>query len=116
MFWSKIFEGKEESQIKCLECLNVSSTLETYNSICLSVQDFTNLESSLDAHHQPLILEKDNAYFCEKCNKKVRAQKSLIIKSLPPCLIFVLKRFEYIADKGFRRKLNNYFEFPMNEI
>lgn len=38
-------------------------------------------------------LDGDNAYFCERCSKKVSAVKRLCFKKLPDYLILALKRF-----------------------
>lgn len=40
-------------------------------------------------------LDGDNAYFCERCNKKVPAVKRVCLKKLPDHLILTLKRFEF---------------------
>jgi len=38
-------------------------------------------------------LDGDNAYYCERCNKKVNAIKRMSLKKLPNHLIITLKRF-----------------------
>lgn len=60
------------------------------------------------------VLENDNAYHCEKCDKKVRAVKRLTIKSLPDTLVIQLKRFEFDWERNEPLKFNDYFEFPFN--
>ena len=40
-------------------------------------------------------LKGTNAYFCEKCNKKVTALKRDSLKYLPNHLILVFNRFDY---------------------
>lgn len=57
------------------------------------------------------ILEGENAYWCERCTKKVKAVKSMKITKLPNYLIFNLKRFEYDLEREQRFKVNDYFEF-----
>ena len=59
------------------------------------------------------ILEGENAYLCEKCDKKVDTLKRTSIKRLPRYLIIGLKRFEFDFDKMIRVKLNDYCEFPL---
>lgn len=39
------------------------------------------------------ILDGENAYYCEACDKKVSALKRISLKKLPNHLIFVLKRY-----------------------
>ena len=59
------------------------------------------------------MLEGDNAYLCEKCDKKVDALKRTCVKKLPKHLIVALRRFEFDYDKMIRVKINDYCEFPM---
>lgn len=59
------------------------------------------------------LLEGDNAYHCDRCNKKVPAVKRMCIKKLPNHLIVVLKRFEFNYDKMAKVKINDHCEFPM---
>lgn len=58
------------------------------------------------------MLEGDNAYMCEKCEKKVPALMRVCIKQLPNVLIMVLKRFEFNYETQQKFKLNDYYEFP----
>ena len=59
------------------------------------------------------MLEGENAYLCEKCDKKVDTLKRTCIKKLPRYLIVALKRFEFDFDRMIRIKVNDYCEFPM---
>jgi ubiquitin carboxyl-terminal hydrolase 9/24 len=38
-------------------------------------------------------LDGDNAYYCDRCDKKVSAVKRVCLKKLPNYLIVALKRF-----------------------
>ena len=57
-------------------------------------------------------LEGENAYFCERCDKKIAAFKRTNVKTLPNILILVLKRFEFNLETFTRYKVNDYCEFP----
>lgn len=57
------------------------------------------------------MLEGENQYFCEKCDKKVSALKRTCLKKLSRYMVITLKRFEFDFDKMMRVKLNDYFEF-----
>ena len=59
------------------------------------------------------MLEGENAYFCEKCDKKVDTLKRTSVKKLPRYLIIALKRFEFDLDRMIKVKVNDYYEFPM---
>ena len=49
-------------------------------SIGLNIKNKKTLEAALDGYVEGEILDGDNAYFCEKCQKKVRTMKRLCIK------------------------------------
>jgi len=57
------------------------------------------------------LLDQDNQYHCEKCDKKVDALKRTCLKEMPRYLIATLKRFDFDFDLMIRKKLNDYFEF-----
>ena len=59
-------------------------------------------------------LDGDNAYLCERCNKKVSAVKRVSLKKLPDYLFVTLKRFEFDYEKMMKLKVNDYCEFPLN--
>jgi len=58
------------------------------------------------------MLEGDNQFYCEECNKKHDTLKRTTIKTLPNYLIIILKRFEFNYQKMTRYKLNDYCKFP----
>ena len=59
------------------------------------------------------MLEGDNAYYCEICDKKVSAVKRTCLKKLPNHLILVLKRFDFDFDIMAKSKINDRCEFPI---
>lgn len=60
------------------------------------------------------VLDGDNKVECEEYNnKKINVLKRTSIKSLSNVLIVHLKRFEYDVSTWTKKKLNDYFEFPM---
>jgi len=68
---------------------------------------------SLDSFVEGEMLEGDNAYFCEKCEKKRDTLKRCTIKRFPNVLFLELKRFEFNFDTMQKFKVNDYCEFPM---
>lgn len=111
-FVQEIFNGKQLTIIKSKDCSHQSSREEDFSSICLEVKGLKNLDAALQHYFKPEILNEENKYFCENCNKKVVAEKQNVIKQYPKYLTFVLKRFEYYSQ--IRRKINERFEFPIN--
>ena len=67
---------------------------------------------SLEQYVKGDLLEGDNAYYCEKCDRKVDTVKRLCIKKLPNILAIQLKRFDYDYERESAIKFNDYFEFP----
>ena len=106
------FEGKFYSTFTCDECNHDSSANETFTTINLQVKNHKNLKESLNSYFEGEIFDGENMYFCEKCKKKVRAEKKISIKDLPKCFVFVLNRFEFDYDKMVRNKINSYCELP----
>ena len=103
------------NEIICKDCPHRSVTTEDAISLILSVKNKKTIYEGLKAYIESDILEGDNAYYCERCGKKVTAYKRQNIKNLPNTLIIVLKRFEFNYDTMKRIKVNDYCEFP-NEL
>ena len=57
------------------------------------------------------MLDGENAFLCDRCDKKVDTLKRCSIKKLPNILIIVLKRFDFDFETLRRNKLNSYLEF-----
>jgi len=100
------------NEIICRDCPHRSETNEDAISIIVSVKNKKTLHEGLKAYIEADILEGDNAYYCERCDKKVAAYKRQNIKTLHNVLIIVLKRFEFNADTMTRAKVNGFCEFP----
>jgi ubiquitin C-terminal hydrolase len=60
------------------------------------------------------MLEGDNAYFCDKCERKRNALKRYSIKRLPNVLFLMLRRFEFNYDTMTKFKVNDYCSFPID--
>ncbi len=81
----------------------------------LNVKGKKSIEEALDTFVQGDILEGDNKWSCtvDGVERKIRAHKQQVIKSLSDVLIIHLNRFEYNSTTGERLKLKNRFSFPM---
>ena len=111
-YLQECFEGKFYTTFTCDECNKDSAMNETFTTINLQVKNHQNLKESLNSFFEGEILDGENKYFCEKCKKKVRAEKKITVKELPQYFVFVLNRFEYDYDKMVRNKISNYCELP----
>lgn len=104
--------GSSSTDIIGKDCSHRSEREEGFNCIILSMK--SSIKESLESYINEELLEGDNAFLCEKCNKKVNAIRRTSLKSLPRTLILVLKRFEFDYDTSQKVKLNNYCEFPQD--
>ncbi len=92
------------SNIKCkmANCGKESETKSIELFLQLPITDELDLSDSYRKYKSVGILENDNSYFCQKCNKKVIARKNTITTKWPDNLIIVLKRFNYNLRKDGR--------------
>ena len=110
---SKFFGGVFANQLLCKDCPHSSVRKEPFLALNLQIKNKKSLEECLDSFVEGEILQGENAYYCDKCDKKVNTLKRTYIKTLPRHLICVLKRFDMNYDKMKRFKVNNYCRFPM---
>eukprot|EP00727_Mastigamoeba_balamuthi_P009974 m51a1_g56 putative ubiquitin carboxyl-terminal hydrolase 47-like isoform x2 (1178) ;mRNA; f:177637-182668 len=113
-----LFQGKMTDYVRCMECQKYNARQDVYLDIPLVIKGFgetravSSIEEALTKFTQPEYLEGPNAYMCERCNKKVRAQKGLEFVSFPYILMLQLKRFDFDYETGRRVKLNDSVSFP----
>jgi len=62
---------------------------------------------AMHAFIQPEILDGNNQYFCETCNKKCDAHKGLKFSHFPYILTLHLKRFDFDYNSMTRIKLTD---------
>lgn len=104
--------GNFASQKICKGCPHRYIKEEQFTSLIVEVRNQTHLLESMDGFVKGDLLEGNNAFFCEKCNKKVDTIMRTCIRHLPKVLVIHLKRFEYDWERETAVKFNDYFEFP----
>ncbi|CAM9428117.1 unnamed protein product [Discosporangium mesarthrocarpum] len=72
-----------------------------------------SLTESLEYFLKPEVLDGDNQYLCQNCERKVDAVKGLKLLRLPYLLSLQLKRFDFDYTTFQRIKLNDEVRFPM---
>ena len=118
-FIQNLYQGKTSSIIKCLECNNKSINNDTYMDLSLPIMNIfegihnKSLDMAFMNFIKPEKLEGDNKYFCEKCNKKVDAEKYSQFTSFPKILFLQLGRFYYDFETDRRQKINDRVPFPL---
>ncbi|CAF0895252.1 unnamed protein product, partial [Didymodactylos carnosus] len=109
---SKVLGGTFADQKICKDCPHRYSREEDFTLVSVDIRHSQNLKESLEQYVIGELLDGPNAYFCEKCNKKVDTVKRTCFKKLPPILAIQLKRFDYDWERETPIKFNDYFEFP----
>lgn len=107
-YLKSIFGGTFAQELICVDDPFRSSREEPFLSVNIEIKNKNNILEGLDLFIQGEMLEGDNAYYCERLDKKVDTLKRCCIKKLPNCLILSLKRFEFDLETLSRYKLNTY--------
>jgi ubiquitin C-terminal hydrolase len=103
------------SQIKSMEADYpfFSEREEELYAIPLDVRLKNNFNDAMDMFVKQDMLEGDNKYKCEEHGRHIVATKGNLIKTMSNTLIFHLMRFDFDVATYRKRKLNEYFNFPM---
>ncbi|KAH7422547.1 hypothetical protein KP509_12G013700 [Ceratopteris richardii] len=110
-----VFRGTLSSVTRCSRCEQESersSHIEDFYEIVLNVKGFSSLRESLDDYLSVEHMRGENQYQCEFCKCSADATHFIKLRSLPPVLIFQLKRFVFDAKAGTRKKVSSKFNFP----
>ena len=97
----------------------LSERAEPFFILAAELKDKSSLEESLGAYFSPRgeLLSGDNRYELAEPGggvTKVDAVRRCAIRSLPPTMVVQLKRFEYDLTTWQKRKLNDFFSFPLS--
>lgn len=109
---TNLFQGVFANEFICKDCPHYSEREEPFMAVILQVKNKNSVLDSLKFYVEGEMLEGDNAYYCEKCEKKINTLKRQCIKRMPNVLFLVLKRFEFDFDTMQKVKVNDYCEFP----
>lgn len=101
----QIFGGYWRSQIQCLHCQGISSTLDPYLDISLDIVAAQTVKQALEQWVKPQKLEGENAYHCSTCLGKVPASKTLTLHTPSKVLILVLKRFSHFTGTKMAKEV-----------
>mmetsp|Transcript_4642 Transcript_4642/g.8008 ORF Transcript_4642/g.8008 Transcript_4642/m.8008 type:complete len:352 (-) Transcript_4642:104-1159(-) len=109
----EIFQGKLVNETRCLHCETVTCREEVFMDLSLEIEQNSSLTSCLRNFSAMETLNCDDKFFCDHCCCLQEAQKRMLIKEAPPCLILHLKRFKYVESQGRMRKLMYRVVFPL---
>ena len=76
----------------------------------------TSVLDCIEKYCQMEQLEETEMWYCNRCQKHVRAWKQFDLYRTPPILIVHLKRFHYSATTHRRDKINLFIDFPLEGL
>ncbi|OWF56479.1 Ubiquitin carboxyl-terminal hydrolase 17 [Mizuhopecten yessoensis] len=92
-----IFYGLQKSTVKCSSCQQMSTNLERYTDISVSIQKAESINQALKEH----FAEENVDFVCARCKNKTMAIKDTKLLTIPKNVVIQLKRFS-----SARRKIN----------
>jgi ubiquitin carboxyl-terminal hydrolase 9/24 len=101
------FGGQLSNEMICQDCPHRYEKTEPCLNISLDVKNKRNIYDGLNSYIEGDLLAGDNAYYCEKCDKKIDTIKRQCIKKLPRYMIVTLKRLEFDFERMIRVKVND---------
>ena len=85
-----------------------------------------SISDCFDEFKRPEILDEDNMWYCNKCQKHVQATKRLELYKAPPIIVINLKRFKQgkssgrylgmFGGGGGGQKLDQHVQFPLDGL
>lgn len=104
----EIFSFQFRSRITCCNCGRLSDTFENTNSWPVDVKYVTDIRKGMLHFLREEVLDGENSYKCDKCQRKVRATKKYSIQTAPNVLVVNLKRFDFT----YAGKLTHFVTYP----
>lgn len=120
----KYFGGTFQSITCCKECGYVSGTFNAFNVFTVPIPKGHKvaLDDCLKEFSEKEVISGDNQWNCERCNKKVDAEKQMLIWEPPEYAIIHLCRFQntqwsYGAySNGYQSKIETKVDFPLRDL
>ncbi|KAE8678665.1 Ubiquitin carboxyl-terminal hydrolase 26 [Hibiscus syriacus] len=110
-----LFRGSVSHVTTCSKCgkdSEASLNMEDFYELELNVKGLKTLDESLTDYLSIEELHGDNQYFCESCNTRVDASRSIKLRTLPDVLNFQLKRYDFLQKTTSKKKITSVFSFP----
>ncbi|KAI5076548.1 hypothetical protein GOP47_0008613 [Adiantum capillus-veneris] len=111
-----VFRGTLSHITRCSSCGQDSSGSQKvvdFYELELNVKDLASLRESLNNYLSVEHMVGENQYICEFCKTLVDATRCTKLRSLPPVLIFQLKRIVFDAKTASMKKVTSKFSFPL---
>ncbi|XP_027290031.1 ubiquitin carboxyl-terminal hydrolase 17-like protein B isoform X2 [Cricetulus griseus] len=101
----EIFGGSWRSQVRCLQCQGTSDAFSPFLDVLLDIHEAHSVKQALEYLVKAEELCGENAYFCDHCQEKTPALKSLAIQGASKVLLLVLNRSSDSAGGKTDRKV-----------
>ncbi|KAJ4439470.1 hypothetical protein ANN_07594 [Periplaneta americana] len=108
------FCGKYSYVTKCQQCGTESARPSMFYELELNIAGHKTLADCLEEFLKEERLEGADRYHCAVCMDKQDATRSITLERLPPVLNLQLMRFVFDRQKGCKKKLSSYLQFPEN--
>lgn len=107
----KLFTGLITSQVKCLNCKNITYCYEPFTtlSLILPEQNNSHLDDCFKKTFNIEEMDMDNRYNCSFCCKRSLCEKKLNLTITPEILVIHLKRFNHNCSKN-----KSFVDYPLN--
>jgi len=116
---TEIFSGFLHSSISCSDpsCGYSSNKFDPFLHLSLPIPCSLfgmqiTIEDCMNEYCKKEILDEDNLWLCEGCNKKVKGIKKLQLWEAPPVLVIQIKRFN--VEQG--SKDNRLIKYPIEHL
>ena len=109
-FVADVFRGQQTYETTCSECHNVTERAADFDELEVALRGQSSVGDCVRCHFNPESLEGDNQYHCERCGKKVDAERRLKIVKAPPVLQVQLLRYVYDRVTWEKKKLRDAIE------
>jgi ubiquitin C-terminal hydrolase len=85
--------------VTCLQCGGVSTTFQHFQDLLLDIRRASTLDDALAAYFCKERLDGDDAYRCERCQRKVSATKKFSLEKPPQVLCIQFKRYSILMSE-----------------
>jgi ubiquitin carboxyl-terminal hydrolase 8 len=120
---TELFQGRLETTIHCETGCEPVSIPSTFTFLPLPIPVEKNTTDIYECMKDFLEIEaigKHGKWYCNLCNQKTNAWKSVSIKRLPPVLILQLKRFNTLPTSPTKHANNNkiqtFVDYPIKNL
>lgn len=106
-----LFKGKYSYITECSSCRLQSIRSSDFLELSLNIQNSTTIIDCLNDLLKDEIMDGDNQYYCDTCQRKCNAKRMTKLDQLPPVLNLQLLRFVYDRNSGYKKKLSAKIKF-----